>query len=1155
MKKLFLFLSLFIVMHTHAQMQTGTVTQNLIDVSTKSPDVASLGKFGNIPVSYATGVPSINIPLYEINVGKIKLPISLDYHAGGIRVSEMSSSVGLGWALSGIFVVGRQAVGLPDENQFGLLSMPPPDSVFVYPNVYYQYLFNVQRGWADNEPDQFSYAINGQSGKFTFRRDGSIMQSPVTNNKIEFKVADFIGNIFTITDENGVVYIYGLPVNNNMSSASGSRDITAAWRLTKMVDANSTDTIYFSYETACNPVYQKNYNYSYYLGREKYCGLTETFIHEERKTYQLATLTEAYPKEIRWRGGKISFINTCDRADVSGSAMRLTEVDVYANQEGTLKQVKRVALYQSYFYSNSTGYAFDNAPVDQKKRLRLDSVGFLSVSGTIPPQTYRMTYDTTLMAPRESCAQDRWGFNNGAFGNYSLLSPQSIYWLDTYYDIGSGNRQPDSTYMKACSITSIQYPTKGKTVFDLESHAFSLYEMQTEPHYSQVSCYGGVQSTDTALFTVTTADVHFKYRFSISAFATATPAPSQRPGIILYDLTSSTDVFNTFTPTGGENASYSMENIDVPLTAGHSYRFTINTYTTSSSVSAFATIDWTKNLGQSYVRNIGGGLRIKALTNYDENGKIVSKERYEYGGGTMLTDMYFQDMNVEQVIPRAAVGDPTACYYWTTSYPPGYALIFHANGLLPASQCNGSPLLYSMVTRYQVDSAGNANGKTEYGYKIFQDQSAALQDLTTYGDLTFNTRGPVVNSFDWKNNFLSYENTYKSTTSGYQKLSSKVYDYQPSRDTTAYNIKIKVRHLTACCLESNISDGQAPRDFYITPYDQPTGVMLLKGESDTTWDDCGNKIYTVQQYEYNDTTHTYPTLTRSFTSTGDTISVLSKYPHDLAAAGNVYQKMMIRNIVSPLVQQVKKKNSVQLSLTNINYTDVNSNSKLLLPQTVDEQISNYPIETKLRFNKFDLYGNIQEQQKDSDIRQSYVWGYDTLYPIATVTNAAQNEIAHTSFEPDAAGYWTIPSATRDVTQGITGRQSYALSNGSVSRTGLTTTKSYIVSYWSKSSTATVNGTTATSSYNKNGWYYYEHTIAAGASTITVSGSVTIDELRLYPTDAQMNTFTYDPQVGMTTQCDADNRISYFEYDGFNRLKLVRDVDRNILKTYEYRYKQ
>jgi hypothetical protein len=74
-------------------------------------------------------------------------------------------------------------------------------------------------------------------------------------------------------------------------------------------------------------------------------------------------------------------------------------------------------------------------------------------------------------------------------------------------------------------------------------------------------------------------------------------------------------------------------------------------------------------------------------------------------------------------------------------------------------------------------------------------------------------------------------------------------------------------------------------------------------------------------------------------------------------------------------------------------------------------------------------------------------------------------------------------------------------------------------------------------------------------TITVSGSGIIDELRLYPKGAQMVTYTYDPLIGMSSQCDVVNRISYFEYDASGRLVRVKDQDKNVIKVLDYQYKQ
>src|ERR1044072_2816051 len=78
------------------------------------PDVSALGKFGLVPVDNFTGVPSISIPVYTIQDGTLEFPISLDYHAGGIKVKEDASEVGLGWALSAGGSITSATRGRPD---------------------------------------------------------------------------------------------------------------------------------------------------------------------------------------------------------------------------------------------------------------------------------------------------------------------------------------------------------------------------------------------------------------------------------------------------------------------------------------------------------------------------------------------------------------------------------------------------------------------------------------------------------------------------------------------------------------------------------------------------------------------------------------------------------------------------------------------------------------------------------------------------------------------------------------------------------------------------------------------------------------------------------------------------------------------------------
>src|SRR5450631_2669915 len=97
----------------------GQDTTNTIGhVSISSPTAASLGKYGDIPVNYHTGIPEIGIPIYTVQSGSLKLPISLSYHASGLKVQEAASWVGAGWALNAGGTITRTVVGAPDDRGY-----------------------------------------------------------------------------------------------------------------------------------------------------------------------------------------------------------------------------------------------------------------------------------------------------------------------------------------------------------------------------------------------------------------------------------------------------------------------------------------------------------------------------------------------------------------------------------------------------------------------------------------------------------------------------------------------------------------------------------------------------------------------------------------------------------------------------------------------------------------------------------------------------------------------------------------------------------------------------------------------------------------------------------------------------------------------------
>jgi hypothetical protein len=191
--------------------------------------------------------------------------------------------------------------------------------------------------------------------------------------------------------------------------------------------------------------------------------------------------------------------------------------------------------------------------------------------------------------------------------------------------------------------------------------------------------------------------------------------------------------------------------------------------------------------------------------------------------------------------------------------------------------------------------------------------------------------------------------------------------------------------------------------------------------------------------------------------------------------------------------------------------------------------------------------------KDNKKSLGYFYDYNNSYATAVVENASSlNDIAYSSFETTATGSWSYAGTVLEPTFTITGKKAYNLSTGNITKTGINNAVEYIVSYWSDNGAKSVSGFSSVAGRTINGFTHYEHKIN-GVSGITISGTGNIDELRLHPVNARMTSQTYIPLIGISAQCDANNRISYYEYDSFNRLSLIRDQDGNVLKKYCYNY--
>lgn len=210
------------------------------------PSEATLKTYDSSPISNATAVPNINIPL--LNIGSsdknISADFSLQYHIDNARYEIPSSEVGSGWSMMKAGVIYRDIItDQPDECWFKLASQ----GVHV----------------KNNFDDIYYYDLpNGVSGKFKFDRDTSTNTFELVNLnankvKIDYTREDnsftLIPSSFVITDEQGYKFIFNDYSQNRTPYAVGTSSITglvykSAFYLTKIVSPNGMDLLLYEYQ-------------------------------------------------------------------------------------------------------------------------------------------------------------------------------------------------------------------------------------------------------------------------------------------------------------------------------------------------------------------------------------------------------------------------------------------------------------------------------------------------------------------------------------------------------------------------------------------------------------------------------------------------------------------------------------------------------------------------------------------------------------------------------------------------------------------------------------------------------------------------------------------------------------------------------------------
>jgi len=1251
----------------------------LVSVTPPSPGVQAMQKYGDIPVSAYTGIPNISIPLYNVKFRDISIPVSLSYHASGIKVAEEASQTGLGWVLNAAGTISRNIIGDDDFDNpayfngagnsvmdfdagqgpthiiqngcnLQMFNRTIPNNPTIYNYDITSFIQSAPQ--VDFQPDQFYYNFLNKSGKFVMSRKMQAIIQKQESIQISCTASD--GSIWQIKSEDGYIYDFTLGETYLDPVIGGTHK--SAWYLTKITSPLG-NTATFNYTQVTNFV-QSVGNYT--ESRDDWdLPITISAQQVVSSGYQKGSspgkeYTSYILSSIDVTNCHVQFYYSTNRPDLSGDE-RLDSLSIFSkNSNGNIitTPIKTIALGYSFFNYGDVDDSYGAGNALNSQRLKLTQIQEIGYYGnkTIKNNPYVFTYfeGSVNLPSKASFARDHWGYYNGKLLKTTLIpSVQPVSTTDPIaaaLGLMGTERDPDSNFVKAFTLQTIQYPTGGSTEFQYESNDFDEKnsEVNDNTYFASVpdvvytsqtflydAVYKTLSGTDTLDLTQEYANtsggvtsygqvtINAAFRFSNVTDCNISLAPLNIMYFDLYDSTGTNLLLHSdlagFSPcTGGNtNACYICSSgvfsviQTMTLLPG---KYIFKPYCSSSNYGALlqnikavyyfyqmqTSTPTYYNPGGPYF-TVGGGLRVKRIIEHDNinpaNDKI-KKYLYHYwadkiGSGTPQEYTFGRRMSK----PEYAYFVIDENDFSTLGGSRCNSLNYYAAHLTRTSDSN-NPLNGSasgaVVGYDQVTELFGENG--EFGQKVYKYVN--LPDVTSpYSEPFTGMNLPLRPEYSSNlpnalNGSLIEETDYANQKGNVIKIKdvSNQYTTVHSNENYVYGLEnrmMQVHNLGDQCstLLTQKCDGNSLTLNYIA---MPSEWQQLSSSDEKTFNqtDTINYYEVLTNYYYDNPAHLQLTRVVTNNSKGELITTTTQYPLDFTnvTATDQFTKGVanlqnVHIINSPVEKFVNKSNSDGTNSRTVGavlkFFNATSPTPNLAYQTeLASPITNFTATTTgasgvnmngtykslISFDQYDAYGNILKQHKAGDFSHSYVWDYNSSLPVAEVSNAQVSDIAQTSFEADGTGNWTIPSSIRDsITAAITGIRSYNLSNGAISKSGLNSSVTYIVSYWSMSGTYSVTGSTGVvTGKTISGWTYYEHTVT-GISSVSISGSGNIDELRLYPKTAQMKSYTYVPMIGMTSNCDVDNRITYYSYDALGRLMFIKDQDGNIIKTMQYQY--
>ena len=434
-------------------------------VTPPSFNSAALIKYCDHPVGVSYGIPKIKFPIRTLINDDLFVPISLNYHAVGIKVEEEATWAGLGWYLDAGGVITRIIRG---ENDFGVVDEKDNSSALGYPfehikpcledcsdnenDAFHQKVCDAE---IDSDPDIFFFNILGMKGKFILTPDHKTDQESIDIDIIaprKMTARYFLkDNHWEVIEERGFRYVFKtreVTTNHNyyldykFQSHEAQFDhqthvATTSWYLDEVTSPKGA-TAYFKYDLGIDGLspyysegsYQKmnindqdlwDIHYSSYCFPEDIENVQVNSLNIHRDIYLKSVSSGEYTVEF-----KKSEQSGIRSASGHSSRVHPKMIAGYDRQQLDRIEVKKIGkvvsatdLHYSFFKYNEEG----ELPYVHL-RLKLDSMKTVTDTRT---KSMVFEYNELHGLPsKESHARDLWGFYNGE-NDPSNITPSDFY--------------------------------------------------------------------------------------------------------------------------------------------------------------------------------------------------------------------------------------------------------------------------------------------------------------------------------------------------------------------------------------------------------------------------------------------------------------------------------------------------------------------------------------------------------------------------------------------------------------------------------------------------------------------------------------------------------------------------------------------------------